>query len=142
MQRYQGAVGHKPYYDRKTKSATFNRAAVQHLESRYPDDPLYKLLATHSKRKKLLGTYIGRTQPNGEVVGGIPVGRDGRVHTLFTHNPSTLRFASQNPNLQNLPRPNPRDPSDISNLIRGMIVAQRGNMLVCDGFFSGIEAVS
>ena len=65
---------------------------------------------------------------------------DGRIRTTFSHNPSTLRFASQNPNLQNLPRPNSRDPNDISNLIRGMIVAGKGNIL-CAADFSGIEAV-
>lgn len=65
---------------------------------------------------------------------------DGRIRTLFTLNPSTLRTASQNPNLQNLPRPNPNDPDDSANLIRGLIVAAPGHTLyACD--FAGIEAV-
>lgn len=38
------------------------------------------------------------------VVKGMPVGEDGRVHTLFGHDPSTLRLCSKNPNLQNIPR--------------------------------------
>ena len=70
----------------------------------------------------------------------MPVERDGRIRTLLSHNPSTLRFASQNPNLQNLPRPNFGDKDDLSNLIRGMIVAGPGMMLGATDF-SGAEAV-
>jgi len=38
------------------------------------------------------------------VMGGMPVGEDGRVHTTFLHNPSTLRLSSTDPNMQNIPR--------------------------------------
>lgn len=65
------------------------------------------------------------------------MGKDGKIHTLFTSNPSTLRSASQNPNLQNIPRP--RGAGDPSSLIRDMFVAQEGNILLARDY-SGIEA--
>lgn len=70
----------------------------------------------------------------------MPVGKDNRVRTTYTHNPSTLRFSSEDPNLQNLPRPNKKDPNDLCNLIRNLIIASPGNKLYARDF-SGIEAV-
>lgn len=35
---------------------------------------------------------------------GLPVRKDGRVHTTLGQDPSTLRFNSKHPNLQNIPR--------------------------------------
>ena len=141
LKRYQAYLGHKPVFHRREKNpdgsrkVTFDATAIQTLERRYPEDPLYKEIATFSKRRKLLGTYIGRTNPlTGVIKGGMPVEADGRVHTQITSTPSTLRFASQNPNLQNLPRPNARDEDDIANLIRGMIVAGKGNLLGASDF--------
>lgn len=56
---------------------------------------------------------------------------------MFTSNPSTLRSASQNPNLQNIPRP--RGAGDPASLIRNMFVAQDGHVLLARDY-SGIEA--
>lgn len=70
----------------------------------------------------------------------MPCSADGRIRTTYTHNPSTLRFASQKPNLQNLPRPNPKNPEDLANIIRGLIVPTPGWILGARDF-SGIEAV-
>lgn len=39
-----------------------------------------------------------------KLIKGMPVGADGRVHTTFGHDPSTLRMCSKYPNLQNIPR--------------------------------------
>lgn len=69
----------------------------------------------------------------------MPVGSDGRIHTQFLHNPSTLRSSSQNPNLQNLPRPS-KDPDALSNIIRNLIVAEDGSTFYARDY-SGIEAV-
>lgn len=71
--------------------------------------------------------------------GGMPVGRNGRISTLFLHNPSTLRLSSASPNLQNLPRSS-KDPNALQNLIRNLIVAAPGCVLTARDF-SGIEAV-
>lgn len=70
--------------------------------------------------------------------GGMRTGRDGRVHTSYTHNPSTLRLASQGPNLQNLPRPGSKD--DLQSIIRNLIIPAPGNIFGARDF-SGIEAV-
>lgn len=69
--------------------------------------------------------------------GGLPVGTDGRVRTMFTSNPSTLRSASQNPNLQNIPRP--KGAGDPSSIIRNLFVAEEGHTLLARDY-SGIEA--
>ena len=67
-------------------------------------------------------------------------GQDGRIRTIYTHNPSTLRLASQNPNMQNLPRGDSKDKAALSNLIRNLIVPTPGWILGARDF-SGIEAV-
>lgn len=138
---YQKVYGHKPVIDRKRKAVTFDENAILKLVKNYPNDPLYPVILDFRKRQKLLSTYIGVTdQETGRINGGMPVGRDGRVHTLFTMNPSTLRSASQQPNLQNLPRPNPKDKGALENLIRGLITAGDGCVFTATDF-SGIEAV-
>lgn len=76
-------------------------------------------------------------RPTGRIKGGLPVGSDGRVRTMFTSNPSTLRSASQNPNLQNIPRS--KGVGDPSEIIRNLFVAEEGNILLARDY-SGIEA--
>lgn len=71
------------------------------------------------------------------IVGGIPTDDQGYVHTTFTHNPSTLRLASERPNLQNLPRTNT---GELQALVRGMFEAPPGYTFWARDF-SGIEAV-
>jgi DNA polymerase I-like protein with 3'-5' exonuclease and polymerase domains len=71
--------------------------------------------------------------------GGMPSSRDGKVRTIYSHNPSTLRLASQQPNLQNLPRPS-KDKEALQNIIRNLIVAEPGTTFLARDF-SGIEAV-
>ena len=136
--RYQDCAGHIPVFDQKKKTITFDDTALKTLCSRYPSDPLYPLISKFRETQKLLGTYVGVTDESGTILGGMPVGADGRIHTLFTHNPSTLRLASQNPNLQNLPRPAGKD--DPQTLIRRMVVAGKG-MVFTAADFSGIEAL-
>lgn len=76
-------------------------------------------------------------RPTGRFRGGLQVAADGKVRTLFTSNPSTLRSASQNPNLQNIPRPKGKD--DAASIIRNLFVAQEGSILLARDY-SGIEA--
>lgn len=73
----------------------------------------------------------------GRVVKGFPVGRDGRTHTTFTHNPSTLRLSSVGPNLTNIPRGND---SEVSKWVKECFVAPPG-FKFWERDFSGIEAV-
>ena len=70
------------------------------------------------------------------VTGGIQVGPDGRVHTTFGHNPSTLRLCSFDPNMQNIPRGG----GEWERLVKAMFVAPPGYMF-WERDYSGIEAV-
>ncbi len=143
LTRYQAVKGHSAIVvpDRnsaiRTKRTTFDEKAILKLNKRYPKDELYPLILDFRGLQKLLSTYIGISE-DGVVRGGMPVDPDRRVRTRFTHNPSTLRSASQNPNLQNLPRPQGKE--DPATLIRNFFVAEKGNILLARDF-SGIEAV-
>jgi DNA polymerase I-like protein with 3'-5' exonuclease and polymerase domains len=138
LSMYQGAVQHRSIVDWKEQKTTFDAKAIVRLVKQYPNDSLYPLILKHREVQKLLGTYIGITQLGGKIKGGMDIAADGRIHTQFSHNPSTLRLASQHPNLQNLPRPKGKD--DLATIIRNLIIAGPGQIfLACD--YSGIEAV-
>lgn len=70
------------------------------------------------------------------VVGGMPVGPDGRIHTTFTRNASTLRLTSVGPNLQNIPRSS----NAFKALPKQIFVAPPGHTFWARDY-SGIEAV-
>lgn len=139
MSSYQKSLSHQAIVDRKENKTTFNADALTLLMRKYPNDKLYPKILEHRKIQKLLSTYIGVTKLD-KLLGGMPVGKDGRIHTQYGRDASTLRFTSEDPNLQNLPRPNPADPNDPANIIRNLVVAQAGNVLYARDF-SGIEAV-
>lgn len=60
---------------------------------------------------------------------------DGRIHTTFGHNPSSLRLCSFDPNLQNIPRGG----SGAEKWVKDIFVAPEGS-LFWERDFSGIEA--
>lgn len=138
LTNYQKALRHMAVIDRKKQKVTFDEPALMKLIKTYPNDKLYPKILEFRGYQKLLGTYIGVTQENGTIRGGMPIGRDGRIHTQYTHNPSTLRLASQDPNLQNLPRPGKED--DLATIIRNLVVAEPGSIFLARDY-SGIEAV-
>jgi uracil-DNA glycosylase family 4 len=140
MSSYQQALKHQAVVDRKEKKITYDADAITMLVKRYPNDPLYPRILEHRKVQKLLSTYVGWTNDKGRLVGGMPIGADGRIHTVYGRDASTLRFTSEDPNLQNLPRPNPKDPDDLVNIIRNLVVAKDGSILYARDY-SGIEAV-
>lgn len=69
------------------------------------------------------------------VIGGMPVGPDGRIHTTFTRDASTLRLTSKGPNLQNIPRSS----NAWKRLPKQMFVAALGSTFWARDY-SGIEA--
>ncbi len=138
LQNYQKVVKHRPILDPKSKKITFDEKAIKRLLKFYPNDKLYPLILNFRESQGLLSKYIGVTQDDGQVKGGLTIGKDGLIHTTFTHNPSTLRSAAQNPPLQQLPRP--KGPDDLSTIIRRLIVARPG-MVFTARDYSGIEAV-
>ena len=99
----------------------------------------YKLQDGEEWLKAATKEKPGQILTANRIWGGMPTFRDGRVHTSFLHNPSTLRLSSASPNLQNLPRPS-KDKAALSNIIRNLIVAAPGCVLTARDF-SGIEAV-
>ena len=135
LQKYQEVLKHRAIFSRKEKKITFDEGAILKLVKDYPSDPLYPQILKHREYQKLLSTYVGVTE-NGVVIGGMPTKEDGRIHTIFQHNPSTLRLASSDPNMQNIPRAK----SELSAMIRNMLVAAPGHVLTATDF-SGIEAV-
>lgn len=140
---YQKSLRHSAIINRRENRVTFDEDAIKQLIKKYPNDPLYPAILKHREYQKLLSTYVGVTNPTtGRVIGGMQTGRDLRIHPMFTHNPSTLRMACQNPNMQNLPRAgrNPDGTPSLQTLVRDLIVAGMGNIFV-ELDFSAIEAV-
>lgn len=127
--RGQKGVGKRDKQSGKSR-LTFDEKALRKLMVSYPADPLYPLVLKYRKAEKQLG-YVGTfDEVEGKWDGGMPVGADGRVHTTIGHNPSTLRFSSIAPNLQNQPR---------DGMIRSLFVADPGFTL-WEADYSAIEA--
>ena len=71
------------------------------------------------------------------VKGGFQVGEDNRVHTTWTHNPSSLRLSSHSPNMQNIPAGRE---NVAARLVKRCFVAAPGSVFWARDY-SGIEAV-
>lgn len=139
LSSYQKSLRHQAIVNRRENRVTFDEDAIKQLVKVYPNDRLYPAILKHREYQKLLSNYIGVTnKETGLIRGGMQIGRDGRIHAQFTHNPSTLRMACQNPNMQNLPRAKGKD--DLQTIVRDLIVASDGNILL-ELDFSAIEAV-
>ena len=120
------------------RKATTDIKAINTLIGKHPDDKFYPLVCQDREYTKLGGTYIGWfNDSSGHIDSGFPVGRDGRVHGVFRHTPSTLRSSMVSPNLQNLPRGND---SEVQRWVKQMFVAPSGYEFVARDY-SGIEAV-
>lgn len=137
LSAYQTATKQRSIWNRQRGSVTFDENAIRSLLRQYPSDPLYPLILDHRQYQKLRGTYIGITQPDGSIKGGLSVGRDGRIHPEFTMNPSTLRLACQNPNMQNLPR---ASSGALEAMVRNLVVAGEGNLFL-EADYAAIESV-
>lgn len=137
---YQKVMGHPIIYEGKgaDKKATTNAKAIKKLIGKYPNDEFYPLVDEDRDLTKIGGTYIGWYDDGlGRILGGFPLGRDGRVHGHFRHTPSTLRSSMVSPNLQNLPR---GGDSEIQKWVKAMFVAPPDHVF-WEVDYSGIEAV-
>ncbi len=102
---------------RKTRTSKVSTKAevLAELEGEHPIIPL---IMEYREYSKLVSTYID-TIPT-------MVGTDGRLHTRFVqHGTTTGRFASLNPNLQNIPIR-----TEAGRMIRKGMVAGDGNCLI------------
>jgi len=129
--RYAESKGYPLKKNWKTDNFTMDEETLLSLSKRRKQEQLFPTVLQHRSLQKLYGLY----GPD-----GLLIGSDGRVHTHFSDNPSTLRFASYGPNMQNIPRGNPADANDPVNLIRSFFVARPGWCLGARDF-TGIEAV-
>ena len=136
LSAYQKSKKQQAIWNKQKGAVTFDEIAIRKLLVKYPADPLYKNILDYRGIQKLRGTYIGITQPDGRIKGGLRIGADGRIHPEFTMNPSTLRLAAQNPNTMQLPRPD----DELSSLPRNLVVAEDGCLLF-EADYSAIEAV-
>ncbi len=99
---------------------------------RQKKDKLLQLVLDYRKRNKLKETYV-----DGEGYGA------DRVTTEFTQTPWTLRFASQNPNIQNITHPKRAKTDDQkvrAKRLRSLFIAEPDHVLV-ELDYSAIEAV-
>jgi DNA polymerase I-like protein with 3'-5' exonuclease and polymerase domains len=137
---YQKHFGHKAVLSEPDEtgkqSPTFDATAVEKLRKLYPDDPLYPVLQKYKEPEKLLG-FVGKLGPDGNLTGGWP-SRNGRLYPVFGHTPATGRFNCKQPNLQQVPRADPKDPTSL--LLRG-IFKPEPNTAIVEIDYSAIEAV-
>ena len=137
LSAYQRSLAQQAVKNRDGR-VTFDDNAIKALQRKYPKDELYKHLLEFRRVQKLRGTYVGITQPDGRIKGGLILDRRGLISCEYTHNPSTLRLACQAPNLTNLPRVG--DEHQLESIIRNLVVARDG-MIFIERDFSAIESV-
>lgn len=102
---------------RKSKTAKVSTKA-EVLEELHDAHPIVPLIGEFREYSKLLSTYI-------DVIPGL-AGEDGRLHARFIqHGTTTGRFASEDPNLQNIPIR-----TDAGREIRKALIAGEGKSLL------------
>lgn len=138
MLAYLNHQGHKPVMSRGPSPApTFNEEAIKILARKYSQDELYPQILDLREVETLASRYAGWVV-DGKITGGMPIGQDDCTHTTFLHNPSTLRLASQAPNMQTVPRPSKSSP--YPGRVKGMFVSPPGQTLF-ELDYAAIEAV-
>jgi uracil-DNA glycosylase family 4 len=116
--KYLQSRGYKVPKNYKTGKDSTDKDELERLWKRYPTDPVLRKVVEAREHKKLIGQYVDGYEP----------GKDGRIHTTYTHGPATWRLASQSPNMQNVIQR-----AELAKRYRGMFVAGPGNILVeCD----------
>ena len=96
---------------KKTKGGAFStdESVLSELAGTRRFGKVPRLLLEHREITKLKGTYLdGKDGLSGMLA---HVGPTGRVHATWNiHTPRTGRMSSNEPNMQNIPRPNPKYP--------------------------------
>lgn len=123
--RYMRSKGHPVPKNYKTGRDTSGADDIERLAKRYPKDPLYKVLVESREAGKIISQYLNGYEPDA----------DGRLRTTFTQKPSTLRLASEGPNVQNI-----RKRWALANEYRKMFVPGKG-MVLAEFDYKAIEAL-
>jgi uracil-DNA glycosylase family 4 len=90
--KYMRYMQHPVPTNYKTGRDTTSADEIDKLADKYPDDPLYVRILDARGFRKIIGQYIDGYAPD----------PDGRVRTRFNRKPSTWRFNSEQPNVQNV----------------------------------------
>jgi len=124
---YEGGKNHKS----KTGLPSTDEQTMERLAKK---DELFRLILEWRSLGKLDSTYATGLLAHAD--------KDSRIHSQFTHTPSTWRLASTNPNLYNIPSLDEQalDQAVSASEIRRAIVAGPGCVLV-EADFAAIEAV-
>lgn len=124
---YQGGRNHKS----KTGMPSTDEQTLSRLAKK---DPFFRLVLDWRNLGKLDRTYATGLLVNAD--------ENSRIHSSFTHTPSTMRLASSNPNLFNIPSldDDALDQAVSASEIRRAIIAAPDCVLV-EADFAAIEAV-
>jgi DNA polymerase I len=122
---YMRVKGHAVPLNHKTKKPSTGKKDLARLAKRYPKDPVYRSIVNSREHKKMLGQYVDGYEPD----------PDGKIRTHFTRKPSTWRFASERPNVQNVIKH-----SVLAGEYRRQYIASPGCVLV-EVDYSAIEAL-
>lgn len=123
--KYLKHKGYAVTQNYKTGKDTTDADALDKLTRDHPDDPLFPLILHSREFRKIIGQYID---------GYVP-GADGRIRTHFDRSPASWRFASKDPNVQNVLRR-----SELASAYRKQFIAAPGHVLV-EADWRAIEAV-
>lgn len=112
--------------DRKSKKETTSEDALNEIvhglvKSGLPADPLLGQIIECKKLSKAIGYLYDSF-----------LGRDGRMHPVFTFLPDTGRLSCKSPNLQNVPagKSNVQIEKDLAEAIRSTVIPSPGMVLI------------
>jgi uracil-DNA glycosylase family 4 len=128
--------GLKPGRAKKTLKDSTDKETLERLGKK---DPFFLKVLYFRKIAKVLGTYVGRAPTEKDKGAGMlkQMDESDRVHTTFTPKPSTIRFASEAPNLFNIIDDKEENPAAG---FRRCVTASPGCKII-EGDYAGIEAV-
>ena len=93
VKNYMRFMGYPVPKNRATKKETSDAEALEELVYRFPGDVVLPKILEGRKLLKAIG-YLKDTY----------LGRDGRMHPVYTYAPDTGRLSSRAPNFQNIPQ--------------------------------------
>jgi hypothetical protein len=129
LREYMQSLGHvpRPGHKSKTDKPATDKVVIERLARKHP---FFANLLKYRKAQKLGSTYVN------VLTSALEAG-DGRLHPIWTHNPSTWRMSAYDPNMQNWPS----DEDDLMTVaLRRCVEASPGHVLI-SADFSSIEAV-